>query len=76
MTSVQPAITHVMSTLFVTTQVDPIDVLASQVTLEMDKCAGVKVISFVCFTMRLFCLVMFLAQRIFFATHCNKPFFL
>ena len=49
-----------MSTLFVTTQVDPIDVHASQVTLEMDKCAGVKVISFVCFTMRLFCLFLFL----------------
>ena len=31
--SVQPTITHVMSTLFVTTQVDPIDVLAGQVTL-------------------------------------------
>ena len=28
LTSVQPTITHVMSTLFVTTQVDPIDVLA------------------------------------------------
>ena len=36
-----------MSTLFVTTQVDPIDVLAGQVTLEMEKCAGVKIISFV-----------------------------
>ena len=38
-----------MSTLFVTTQVDPIDVLASQVTLEMDKFAVVKIISFCLF---------------------------
>ena len=54
--SVRPTITHVMSTLFVITQVDPIDVLAGQDTLEMDKCARVKIISFVCFAMRLFCL--------------------
>ena len=64
-----------MSTLFVTTQVDPIDVLASQVTLEMDKCAEVKIISFVCFTMRLFCLVMFLAPRIFFSLIVTNHFF-
>ena len=60
-----------MSTLFVTTQVDPIDVLASQVTLEMDKCAEVKIISFVCFTMRL----MFLAPSIFFSLIVTNHFF-